>query len=111
MTISAGRSFAFGDFSLEDDMISACVVDARRGVGREAKGMGMFWRRENERVRCGSGGLGRDSRVTGEGDNWIEGGVGEGSRTGDDDDIKGVQKEDLVICGWRSGFRNTSSTT
>ena len=73
-------------------MISACVVDARRGVGREAKGMGMFWRRENERVRCGSRGLGRESRVTGEGDNWIEGGV-EGSRTGDDDDdIKGIQK-------------------
>jgi len=94
MTISAGRSFTFGDFSEEDDMTSAWVVDARTGVEREVNGIGMFWRRENERGRCGSGGVGRGSRVTGEGDNWTEGGVEEGSRTGDDndDDIKGIQK-------------------
>lgn len=40
ITISAGRSFTFGDFMRED--MSAWVVDARRGVGRDVNGIAMF---------------------------------------------------------------------
>jgi hypothetical protein len=61
MTISAGRSFAFPGFDISDGKSVCVVVDARRGVGREANGMGMFCRSENERVLCGSGGVGVDN--------------------------------------------------
>lgn len=72
MTISEGRSFVLlGDAVIVAEM-SVWVVDARRGVGRDVNGMGMFCSRENERVLCGSGGVGADnvgSRfVWGEGD-------------------------------------------
>lgn len=60
MTISAGRSFALGDFGIADEM-SVWVVDARRGVGRDVNGMEIFCSRENERVLCGSGGVGVDN--------------------------------------------------
>ena len=58
--ISVGRSFTLGDFGIVDER-SVSVVDGRRGVGREANGMGMFCNRENERVLCGSGGVGVDN--------------------------------------------------
>jgi hypothetical protein len=44
MTISAGRSFVLGDL-----IIRLVMSEALKGVGREAKGIGIFGR--NERLR------------------------------------------------------------
>lgn len=83
MTISEGRSFVLlGDAVIVEEM-SVWVVDARRGVGRDVNGMGMFCSRENERVLCGSGGAGVgnvDSRV-------IWGGDGEKTVGGEGEDV------------------------
>jgi len=59
-----------GEVAISDETF-ACVVEDRKGVGRDANGMLMFWRSENDRDRCGSGGLGVDNReswVTEDGD-------------------------------------------
>jgi hypothetical protein len=71
ITISAGRSFGFGVLWVEiAPWMSAWVVVARRGVGREENGMGrdIFWSSEKERVRVawGGAGAGDDVREVGE---------------------------------------------
>ena len=55
------------------DDTSAWVIEARSGVGLEAKGMEMFCSSENERVRFGSAGI-RVSRVDeGDGEDAVDG--------------------------------------
>ena len=82
MIISGGRSTELDDFEdiVGDSNVSGVlVVDARRSVGRDANGIGIFWRSEKDRVRWGSGGVERevDSRIIGEreedGDDCIDG--------------------------------------
>ena len=87
MTISEGRSFVlFGDAGIVEEMF-VWVVDARRGVGRDVNGMGIFCSSEKERVLCGSGGVGVDnvdSRVF-----W----------GGEDEEMIGGEREDVLRWG------------
>lgn len=74
-TISWGRScwFVGSDEAICVDDTSAWVIEARSGVGLEAKGMEMFCSSENERVRFGSAGI-RVSRVDeGDGEDAVDG--------------------------------------
>jgi hypothetical protein len=73
------------------------VVDARRGVGREAKGMEMFCSRENERVRGGaSAGTGRSRRVAGDGEDLVEGMEGAGGAV-EEKECEGSRREERAV--------------
>lgn len=93
MTISAGRSFAFG-VKGSIDGTSACVVLALNGVGRDVNGEGIliFCNKENDRERVVDDNVSRD----GIGDDDV------GGTTGGAGDCEGIGVdggEDIVARG------------